>query len=67
VQSAGDFPVRFIGQPLCLPKQLLKKDTTANTPKFYTQLNLWQSLKNQLIKTPNNQKPLREVIAKEKN
>jgi hypothetical protein len=31
---------RFVGQPLCLPKRLLKKDTTANTPKFYTQLNL---------------------------
>jgi hypothetical protein len=29
----------------------LKKDTTANTPNFYTQLNLWQSPKKQLTKT----------------
>jgi hypothetical protein len=30
---------RFVGQP-CLPERWLKKDNTANTPKFYTQLNL---------------------------
>jgi hypothetical protein len=57
---------RFVGQPLCLPKRWLKKDTTANTPKFYTQLNLWQSLKNRLTKTPNNQKPLSRSNCKRK-
>jgi hypothetical protein len=29
---------RFVRQPLRLPKRWLKKDTTANTPNFYTQL-----------------------------
>jgi hypothetical protein len=33
---------RFVGQPLCSPKRWLKKDTTANMPKFYTQLNFEQ-------------------------
>jgi len=33
---------RFVGQPACLPERLLKKDAAANTPNFYTQLNLWQ-------------------------
>jgi len=33
---------RFVGQPLCLSKRWLKEDATANTPKFYTQLNLLQ-------------------------
>jgi len=27
---------RFVRQPLRLPKRWLKKDTTANTPNFYT-------------------------------
>jgi hypothetical protein len=45
----GDSPVRCT---LCwatcsLTKTLAEKiDTTANTPKFYTQLNLWQLTKN---------------------
>ena len=33
----------FIGrQPARLPKRWLKKDTTADKPNFYTQLNFWQ-------------------------
>jgi len=28
----------IIRQPLCLPERRLKKDATANTPNFYTQL-----------------------------
>jgi len=31
---------RFVRQPLCLPKRRLIKDTTANTPNFYTYLYL---------------------------
>jgi hypothetical protein len=27
---------RFVGQPADLPEPLPKKDTTANTPNFYT-------------------------------
>jgi hypothetical protein len=27
---------RFVRQPFCLPKRWQKKDTTANTPNFYT-------------------------------
>ena len=41
---------RFVGQPLCLPKRWLKKDTTANTLNFYIQLNVWQ-LQKRLFKT----------------
>jgi hypothetical protein len=37
---------RFVGQPACLPERLLKKDSAAITPNFYTQLNLWQLPKN---------------------
>jgi hypothetical protein len=37
---------RFVRQPARLPKRRLKKDSAANTPNFYTQLNLWQLLKN---------------------
>jgi hypothetical protein len=33
---------RFVRQPARLPKRWQKKDTTANTPNFYTQLNLGQ-------------------------
>ena len=33
---------RFVRQPARLPERLLKKDTAANTPNFYTQLNFWQ-------------------------
>jgi len=29
---------RFVGQPACLPEPLLKKDDTANTPRFYNEL-----------------------------
>ena len=29
---------RFVRQPARLPKRWLKKDATANTPNFYTQL-----------------------------
>jgi len=30
---------RFVGQPACLPKPLLKKDDTANMTRFYNELN----------------------------
>ena len=45
LENAAESPAssaRFVGQPLCLAKRWLKKDTTANTPKFYTQLNFEQ-------------------------
>ncbi len=31
---------RFVRQPARLPERLLKKDTAANTPNFYTQPHL---------------------------
>jgi hypothetical protein len=33
---------RFVGQPADLPEPLPKKDTTANMPKFYNELDFWQ-------------------------
>ena len=47
---------RFVRQPARLPERWQKKETTANTPNFYTELNFWQWLKTELAKTPNNQK-----------
>ena len=59
LENAAESPAsgaRFVGQPACLPKRWQKKDTAANTPNFYTQLNLWQLPKTQLAKTLINQK-----------
>ena len=45
LENAAESPpssARFVGQPACLPKRRLKKDSAANMPNFYTQLNLWQ-------------------------
>ena len=39
---------RFVGQPAGLPERWLKKDTTTNTPNFYTQLFLAMAKKYEL-------------------
>ncbi len=39
---------RGVRQPLRLPERWQKKDTTANTPNFYTELILWQWTKQNL-------------------
>jgi len=47
LENGADSPpsaARFVGQPADLPERWLKKDATANTPKFYTFLFLWQSI-----------------------
>ncbi len=68
-ENAAESPASgacFVGQPARLPKRWLKKDTTANTPNFYTQLNLWQLTKSTIYKTLDSQKPLpARTIAKE--
>jgi len=39
----------------------LKKDTTANTPNFYTQLIFFQWLEMLFVKMLNNQKPFNQL------
>ena len=39
---------RFVRQPTRLPERWQKKDTTANTPNFYTELIFEQWLKQNL-------------------
>jgi hypothetical protein len=53
LENAAESPAssaRFVRQPACLSKRWLKKDTTANTTKFYT--NDSQKMKNFISSCP---------------